>query len=444
MSGTRDLTATGRAAPLRILHLCTQETGGAGTVALNLHRQFLRRGLDSRFLVLERRASTPDVLKLPRVAWRSQLEVFAGKVWSRLRADHSYYFPMGWAHPVSAVLRFFEQLAFKPDVLLCHWTSRFCTAAEIAELHRALGTPLVWYFHDMNPFTGGCHYPFDCRRYQDQCGCCPALRSERETDLSRRRLTGKLQALETVPLTGVAYGDYTARMARASALFRNRRVETIIPGVDRSLFAAGSREEARRALDLPADATVILAGSLKADERRKGGTVLVAALNELRRSAPLIQSNAVLALVGAAKGRSIFDEAGLPVIRLGRLSGERMVYAYRAADFYVCPSLQDAGPMMIAESVACGTPVVSFNTGIAAELIETGITGYVAEPSSPEALVSGIRYMLEAGPELKAAMRERCLERAAALLDPDQQAGRFLRLFEELCGGSAGQAALRP
>ena len=54
--------------------------------------------------------------------------------------------------------------------------------------------PIVWTFHDMNPFTGGCHYDEGCGRFVECCGGCPQLGSKNLHDLSRQiwRRTGSV------------------------------------------------------------------------------------------------------------------------------------------------------------------------------------------------------------------------------------------------------------
>ncbi|HEY5124202.1 MAG TPA: glycosyltransferase [Ignavibacteria bacterium] len=53
--------------------------------------------------------------------------------------------------------------------------------------------------------------------------------------------------------------------------------------------------------------------------------------------------------------------------------------AFQAADVFVCPSIEDSGPIMINQSIMCGTPVVVFEMGVATDLVETGITGFRAK-----------------------------------------------------------------
>jgi len=69
-----------------------------------------------------------------------------------------------------------------PDLIHLHWIGDgFLRIESLARFE----VPIVWTLHDSWPFTGGCHLPGGCRRYQESCGCCPVLGSSRIGDLSR-------------------------------------------------------------------------------------------------------------------------------------------------------------------------------------------------------------------------------------------------------------------
>ena len=70
---------------------------------------------------------------------------------------------------------------------------------------------------------------------------------------------------------------------------------------------------------------------------------------------------------------------------------------YNASDIFCSTSLQDAGPTMINQSMMCGTPVVSFKMGVALDLIDEGVTGYLADMLDFKTIANGIQsyFMLK-------------------------------------------------
>jgi len=67
---------------------------------------------------------------------------------------------------------------------------------------------------------------------------------------------------------------------------------------------------------------------------------------------------------------------------------------YSASDLFVYPSLADNCPLVVLESLACGTPVISFDTGGIPELIEHLQSGYVAQYKDTWDFIHGIELFL--------------------------------------------------
>ncbi len=64
-------------------------------------------------------------------------------------------------------------------------------------------------------------------------------------------------------------------------------------------------------------------------------------------------------------------------VTLGRLSDDELISAYSNATLTITASLQEFFGYSTAESLSCGTPVISFNHGGAAELIKDGFNGWL-------------------------------------------------------------------
>jgi len=114
------------------------------------------------------------------------------------------------------------------------------------------------------------------------------------------------------------------------------------------------------------------------------------------------------------------------------LSPEHLASYYKAADVIVVSSLEDGGPMMIVESMMCGTPVVSFGTGLANELVITGQTGYRAEKANSNDLKKGIQYILNLQQHEKEQMNNHCIRLAQQLYGEEKELKMYLDLFKEL------------
>ena len=72
-----------------------------------------------------------------------------------------------------------------------------------------------------------------------------------------------------------------------------------------------------------------------------------------------------------------------------------LILLYQAIDLFVNSSVEDGGPMMVSEALACGTPVVGFDMGVVNNLVINDFNGYKAELMSAPDLSAGIKKIFE-------------------------------------------------
>ena len=163
-----------------------------------------------------------------------------------------------------------------------------------------------------------------------------------------------------------------------------------------------SKKELLTHFDLPENKKIIFFGSAFLDEERKGMPLLLEALKLVNRK------DVFLLIAGTATiGEVCFDNK-----RLGYLNEQELIKAYQVADLFVCPSVEDSGPMMINQSIMCGTPVVAFEMGVAVDLVHKGKTGYRAKLGDKNDLAQGINCVLNLTEEEHRQMSVNCRELA--------------------------------
>ena len=277
-----------------------------------------------------------------------------------------------------------------PDILHLHWIA--AGAIGLASLAR-LPMPIIWTMHDTWPFTAGCHIREGCERYRSGCAGCHFLPLNLPFDYAAHQFRVRRKAYAALDFVAVSPSRSYQEKARASALLRDVEVYCIPNGIDTAVFRPLDKDTARSLLGLPDSGLLVLTGAVTVDERHKG---LDLALDALHRVASAgIEFSHVSFGGGRLPGGDESATRPFPSINLGRLSDHiTLVLAYAAADVFVCPSREESFSQTTLESMACGTPVAAFGVGGIPDMVEHGVSGWVAPPEDVEALAEGLALLL--------------------------------------------------
>jgi glycosyltransferase involved in cell wall biosynthesis len=415
---------------LKIVHVCTRDgKGGAHRAAFRLNRSLQQLGAESGMLVSEKISSDPSVTALPRdpIAYlRRRLR------WRNLPVKYLRYWPSRprgytlYSDHQSGRGKLLTKNIPDCDIINLHWVAQFIDYDSFFKVAPTVA-PIVWTLHDMNPFTGGCHYSLECNRYEESCGFCPQLGSNHEADVSHQIWREKTGILKQVPKGGlhiITPSHWLADRVRASSIMGSLPFTVIPNGLDTRVFCPQDRQEARRVLGIPQDRKVILFVANTLRIRHKGFALLLEALNHLEVSDEYL-------LVSLGSGQPPLG-GGVEHLHLGHINdNQRIAQVYSAADVFVIPSLQDNLPNTVMESMACGTPVVGFDVGGIPEMVRQGETGLLAPPHDVNALRETIVRLL-GDDELRAAMGENCRQVALAEYSLEVQARGYLKLYHQL------------
>lgn len=409
----------------------SDRSGGAAIACMRLANALAGHGHDVRVLVMEKKGQDP--LALPAAPARQKLDgllrhaQYAIEARTVFHGDRPYSGDPWWGHDIAE-----HPDVRNADILQLHWVNQgFLGMAGLAAIF-ALGKPVCWHLHDLWAFTGGCHYPGSCTRFETQCGECPALRSPAPQDRSMKQWGLKSAMYAQNPPILVGASAWLAGQASRSSLARGSRVTHIPNPIDpEAYYPAPSREDARRRLGVPVEKNYLLFAAMNAADSRKGFTELRDALH---LAANRLQGTELLV---AGKARPELQEAlPLPARLLGPLGPEGMRTAYQAADAFVIPSLEENLPNTVLESLACGTPVAGFRTGGIPEMVEEGRNGFLAETGNAGALAAAILSIREhADPSALAAG---ALAKVREGFLPAQVADAYTALFQEILDSRRG------
>lgn len=405
---------------MRIVQINQQDVGGGGfVVPFRLHQAFRRLGHESYLVVISKLSDDPWVVPLIRpnflskVLWRV-LDVFNSIELRRYRRKASY----GWVnHNVATwAPRLIKRL--EPDVVNLNFFNCMLSSSQVARLK----VPLFWTFHDMSPFTGGCHCTPICTRYRNECGECPELDSDLENDISSRGYKQRRQIWSN-DIVGIVQSRWLENEARSSSLCRDQQLRMIHNGVPLDVFRPSLRDAARERLGFANENFYVLAGSAANVNPLKG-------MQFVREAAKVLGSRYKQKVVFVTFGGSSSDFQGVETLHMGYLNSDvALAELYAACDVYVLPTLLDSLPTTLIESIACGTPAITFDIGGCVDIIEDGVNGLVLQEHTGLAIATAIeRFLLMSSIEIT-AYRKRARSVSEEKFDIMEMAERYLEIY---------------
>jgi D-inositol-3-phosphate glycosyltransferase len=173
---------------------------------------------------------------------------------------------------------------------------------------------------------------------------------------------------------------------------REEQIKVVPCGVNTKLFRPLGRVEARKILGIGPGKVILFVGRIEA---LKGIDNLVQAAGLMK----LNPEDRLLVIGGDEHSRSevgrLKEMTGAMGISgavefLGTIEQKKLPIYYSAADVSVVSSYYESFCLVVLESLACGTPVVSTPVGVAPEVIRCGENGYIVADNSPENLAAGL------------------------------------------------------
>ncbi len=419
---------------MKILHICTQDYGGAGIAAWRLHLGLKSIGVESKVLVLHSFSSDMDIVK-----FRDDNNILT-RQWKKLRRrwvssefnsyrdtrpeDVEMFSDDRSVYDISK-----HRLVKEANIIHLHWIAGMVNYMEF--FPKVTDKHIVWTLHDMNPFTGGCHYAGDCVKYRGNCHACPQLGSASLNDLSKRIWDRKEKCYKGQRIHVVTPSKWLADCVRQSQLFKKFQADVIANGLSIYTFAEREKQYSRELLGLPNNKVLILFGAQSTTNARKGASYLIKALMLLSNRV----SNSNIGLIIFGRGLStLLKDVEFSVYSLGTIRDELLLsICYSAADIFVIPSLEDNLPNTVLESFACGTPVVGFDVGGIPDMVRPGETGLLAQTRNAEELAEQIKWMIDHSKERKqmGLNARKVIEQEYTL---EIQAKHYLRLYESIQG----------
>lgn len=224
---------------------------------------------------------------------------------------------------------------------------------------------VFWTFHDCWPITGHCAY-FDyvkCDKWKQKCGNCPQIHNYPISlffDTSSFEFENKKELFQnTKNLTIITPSIWLKRIIYKSFL-KDKDIVVINNGIDLNVFKKIVDLNVYKKYNID-NSKKILLGVASIWEKRKGyEDILILSKN--------VSKNVIIIMIGLSKKQM----KNLPdnIIGIERTENQLdLVKLYSVADIFINPTHEDNFPTVNLEAIACGTPVISYDTGGCAEQI---------------------------------------------------------------------------
>ena len=280
--------------------------------------------------------------------------------------------------------------------------------------------PVIWTLHDCWAFTGHCaHFDFvNCNRWKFECYDCPLISEYPKSfflDRSRQNYQQKKILFAGIEgLTLVAASRWLAELVRESFL-KEYPVALINNGIDLKIFNSMKNNFRRR---YKLEDQYILLGVASIWSERKGYGYFMDLANHLLPDEKIV-------LVGLSEEQ--IKQLPTGIIGIGRTdSAAELAEIYSTADVFINPTLEDNFPTTNLEALACGTLVITFNSGGSPECLDDSC-GLIVDRGDLQGLIAAIAMVRKNG---KKSYTVHCQNRARNFFDKNERFADYIALYE--------------
>lgn len=386
--------------------------GSTGRIAIDIHNLLIEHGHESYIAYGRNLPKNCDIA----IKIGTKFDNYAHVAKTRMFDMHGF-------GSKKATTEFIEKVKeLDPDIIHLHNIHGYYINTEILFNYlKKVNKPVIWTLHDCWTFTGHCSYfdYADCDKWKTGCYDCPEKKSypsSRLLDNSKSNYLRKKEIFNGINcMTIVTPSMWLAKLVKESFL-GEYPIKIINNGIDLNVIKP-TESNFRERYNL--EAKFIILGVANIWDRRKGFEHFI----ELSQK---LVFDEVIIMVGLTKKQK--KELPNNIIGITRTNNvKELAEIYTAADVFVNTTLEDNFPTTNLEALACGTPVITFQTGGSVESIDEN-TGFVVGKNNINELLSKIRKIKVMG---KTCYSENTITRANKLYNKEDRFSEYINLYKE-------------
>jgi len=367
---------------LKVLQINTVcGVGSVGRIVRQIHEALREKGHESYIAYGRKPLGCDGAIRIG-----GDLDVYFHVFLTRVFDLHGF----GSKKATKKFLKIVEEI--NPDIIHLHNIHGYYLNIEVLfDFLKSFDKPVVWTLHDCWAFTGHCsHFTYaKCERWKTGCYSCPEKKSYPRSvifDNSKSNYARKKKAFTGAKnMTLVTPSQWLAGLVKESFL-RDYPVQVIPNGIDTEVFKPTPSDFKKR---YGLDGKFLILGVANVWGKRKGFDYFL----DLSK---YLSDDEIIVLVGLSDERI----KNLPnnIIGIKRTnSAKELAEIYTAADVFFNPTLEDNYPTVNLEAQACGTYVITFDSGGAKETIISKESGVAIKPCNAEDIMNLIRVLRSKG-----------------------------------------------
>lgn len=392
---------------MKVIHFSAMDNNGAGIAAVRYHKLMQEMGIDS-ILYVKNKTNKKDksIVELSTSSHKikknlkQKLKSIFTFVLTKFSSDFAKsispkemfcYYNFSECNENGMIPNLLSQIDYKDvDFIFIHWLSGFINSYDIKNLYDKTGAKVIFSMMDLEPITGGCHYPWTCTKYETSCLDCPALPNSNNS-LSHSQLMIKAANYSYLNADIFSSAKYDLEFAKKSIIKFNNYYQLYYP-IDEKIFYPidnDSFENKEHDITLFTNVNSI-------EDPRKGFNYLLVILLNLDKK--INQRIRFLCLSNQKYKSYNFKNIYFEEFDYCQNVND-LISLYRKTDLFLCASIEDSAPMMLQEALLCGVPAISFDVGVGKQFIEDGKQGYVVPRYNIPLFVDRLYQLIENRPK---------------------------------------------
>lgn len=295
------------------------------------------------------------------------------------------------ANPTFPIDDVVSKIKKKYDLVITLFWQDMINTSTLRVIYEKLHCPILMYSPDMSPMTGGCFYFGKCNNYKRECGECPGLNSSNLYDQSHTNYLIKRDNYlnSNIAFLGNTWMNERFRESSLGWCCKNYNVGIVLDE-NEFLYKKTERTKLRKSIGIGSNDFVVMLRSTS--DIRKGNDDILRSIILLNKSNN--KRKIMIITVGDRYFYNIASKYDIAVLDKGYASTFDLINLYNVTDVFISASTDDAGPSMINQSLMCGTPVISYDTGVALDVVIENLSGVRVKKGNIQALAAGISQIM--------------------------------------------------